>query len=208
MTLKEGIVVSVVASKKEKSKVEFITNGQNLLIDIGNWIDSQKANGKTTGLDEFYKLASQAYICMSFANNVRIIDIDSYASRLDNFRKAKSYYRTLREYLTVISAMYQIKKKRKQSWSSYLYFIDIEIAGVIPSDLKVLQNVISKKHKTAFALKQMLDEYDNKKLKLMAARKQWHEKQILKSIDKGEITEPVSFNNQKGNDKENKSNED
>ena len=43
--------MSVVASKKQKSKAEFITNGQNLLIDIGNWVDAQKSVGKTTGLD-------------------------------------------------------------------------------------------------------------------------------------------------------------
>lgn len=80
--------MSVVASKKQKSKAEFITNGQNLLIDIGNWVDAQKSVGKTTGLDNFFNLASQAYICMSFANSVRISNVDTYSMRLDNFRKA------------------------------------------------------------------------------------------------------------------------
>lgn len=191
--------MSVDASKKKKAKVEFITNGQNLLIDIGNWVDSQKDVGKTTGLDHFFNLASQAYICMSFANSVRIVDVDTYASRLDNFRKAKSYYRALREYLTVIGAMYQIKKSRKKDWNNCLYFVDIEIDGVIKSDLKVFQKAVGKFNKTANILNKMLDEYNNKQLKKMAAKNKWRREQVLKSIENGEITEPTSFNNHNNN---------
>lgn len=183
--------MSVPASKKEKAKAEFITNGQHLLIDIGNWVDAQKKTGKTTGLDDFYRLASQAYIHMSFANNVKIVNVDTYAMRVDNFKKAKAYYRSLREYLTVISTMYQIKKSRKEDWGKCLYYIDIELAGVMKSDLKALQIAVSKYHKTAFALKEMLDEYERKQLRKRAKINRWREEQFLKSIENGEITESV-----------------
>lgn len=176
--------MSVVASKKQKSKAEFITNGQNLLIDIGNWVDAQKSVGKTTGLDNFFNLASQAYICMSFANSVRISNVDTYSMRLDNFRKAKSYYRTLREYLTVIGVMYQIKKTRKKDWCNYLYFVDIEIDGVIKSDLKVFRKVVSKFHKTNSAVNQILDDYNNNQLNKMVAINNYRKEQILKNIEK------------------------
>ena len=49
--------MSVDASKKKKSKVEFINNGQNLLIDIGNWVDAQKSIGKVTGLNSFFQFS-------------------------------------------------------------------------------------------------------------------------------------------------------
>ena len=186
--------MSVPASKKEKAKAEFITNGQHLLIDIGNWVDAQKKAGKTTGLDDFYRLASQAYIHMSFANNVKIVNVDTYAMRVDNFKKAKAYYRSLREYLTVISTMYQIKKSRKEDWGKCLYYIDIELAGVMKSDLKALQIAVSKYHKTAFALKEMLDEYERKQLRKRAKINRWREEQFLKSIENGEITESKKMN--------------
>lgn len=186
--------MSVPASKKEKAKAEFITNGQHLLIDIGNWVDAQKKAGKTTGLDDFYRLASQAYIHMSFANNVKIVNVDTYAMRVDSFKKAKSYYRSLREYLTVISTMYQIKKSRKEDWGKCLYYIDIELAGVMKSDLKALQTAVSKYHKTAFALKEMLDEYERKQLRKRAKINRWREEQFLKGIKNGEITEPQKMN--------------
>ena len=165
--------MSVPASKKEKATVEFITNGQHLLIDIGNWVDAQKMAGKTTGVDDFFRLASQAYIHMSFANNVKITNVDSYAMRTDSFRKAKSYYRSLREYLTVISTMYQIKKSRKKDWNNCLFYIDIELKGVMKSDLKALQTAVSKYHKTALALKEMLDEYERKQLRKRAKINRW-----------------------------------
>ena len=183
--------MSVPASKKEKAKAEFITNGQHLLIDIGNWVDAQKMAGKTTGLDDFFRLASQAYIHMSFANNVKITNVDSYAMRTDSFRKAKSYYRSLREYLTVISTMYQIKKSRKKDWNNCLFYIDIELKGVMKSDLNALQTAVSKYHKTAFILKGILDEYERKQLRKRAKINRWKEQQFLKGLENGEITEPV-----------------
>lgn len=183
--------MSVPASKKEKAKAEFITNGQHLLIDIGNWVDAQKMAGKTTGLDDFFRLASQAYIHMSFANNVKITNVDSYAMRTDSFRKAKSYYRSLREYLTVMTAMYQIKKSRKNDWNKCLFYVDIELKGVMKSDLKALQTAVSKYHKTAFALKEMLDEYERKQLRKRAKINRWREQQFMKSLGNGEITEPI-----------------
>ena len=150
--------------------------------------------GKTTGLDDFFRLASQAYIHMSFANNVKITNVDSYAMRTDSFRKAKSYYRSLREYLTVISTMYQIKKSRKGDWGKCLYYIDIELAGVMRSDLKVLEKAVSKHHKTALALKEMLDDYERKQITKRAKINKWKEEQFLKSIENGEITEPQKMN--------------
>ena len=186
--------MSVPASKKEKAKAEFITNGQHLLIDVGNWVDAQKKAGKTTGLDDFYRLVSQAYIHMSFANNVKIVNVDTYAMRVDNFKKAKAYYRSLREYLTVISTMYQIKKSRKEDWGKCLYCIDIELVGVMKSDLKALQTAVSKYHKTAFVLKEMLDEYERKQLRKRAKINRWREEQFLKSIENGEKNETQKMN--------------
>ena len=199
--------MSVPASKKEKATVEFITNGQHLLIDIGNWVDAQKKAGKTTGLDDFYRLASQAYIHMSFANNVKIVNVDTYAMRVDNFKKAKSYYKSLREYLTVISTMYQIKKSRKGDWGKCLYYIDIELAGVMRSDLKVLEKAVSKYHKTALALKEMLDDYERKQITKRAKINKWKEEQFLKSIENGEITEPQKMNYENEIKQENKNNQ-
>lgn len=181
--------MSVPASKKQKSKAEFMTNGQHLLIDIGNWVDSQKAVGKTTALDDFFNLASRAYINMSYANNIRIINVDTYSARVDGFRKAKAYYRALREYLTVIGTMYQIKKSRKRDWSDCLYFVDIEIDGVIKSDLKVLQRVVGKFNKTANTINKMLDDYNNRQLKKRAAQQRWRTKKLLEDIEEGQITE-------------------
>ena len=199
--------MSVPASKKEKATVEFITNGQHLLIDVGNWVDAQKKAGKTTGLDDFYRLASQAYIHMSFANNVKIVNVDTYAMRVDNFKKAKAYYRSLREYLTVISTMYQIKKSRKGDWGKCLYYIDIELAGVMRSDLKVLEKAVSKHHKTALALKEMLDDYERKQITKRAKINKWKEEQFLKSIENGEITEPQKMNYENEIKQENKNNQ-
>lgn len=188
--------MSVDASKKKKSKVEFINNGQNLLIDIGNWVDAQKSIGKVTGLNSFFNLASQAYICMSFANSVRITNVDTYSLRTDNFRKAKCYYRALREYLTVISTMYQIKKSRKRSWSDYLYFIDIEIDGIIKSDIKVFQRAVGKFNNTAANINKMLDDYNNKQLKKRAAQQRWRTNKLLEYIEEGRITENKNYMNQ------------
>ena len=181
--------MSVPASKKEKAKAEFVTNGQHLLIDIGNWVDSQKSIGKSTALDDFFNLASRAYICMSTANNVRITDIDTYAMRADHFKKAKSYYRALREYLTVIATMYQIKKKRKRDWSDCLYYIDMELKGVLKSDIKVLQKAVGKYNKTAKTINQMLDEYNNRQIKKRAAINRWKTEQIIKNAENDEIIE-------------------
>ena len=133
---------------------------------------------------------------MSFANSVRITNVDTYSLRTDNFRKAKCYYRALREYLTVISTMYQIKKSRKRSWSDYLYFIDIEIDGIIKSDIKVFQRAVGKFNNTAANINKMLDDYNNKQLKKRAAQQRWRTNKLLEYIEEDRITENKNYMNQ------------
>lgn len=204
--------MSVPASEKKKSKVEFMNNGQNLLISVGNWVTAQKTkfvhnfinninsqniknaqddntqkldnSMNTMGLDHFFNLISKAFIYMSIANSTKITDIDTYMSRLDNFRKAKSLYRTAREYMTVVAVLHPIKKNKKIEWGNFLYFIDIELDGIIKYDKKVVQKVIGKFNKTAKALNDMLDEYNRRQLSKRAKIQNWKTEQIIKESER------------------------
>lgn len=157
--------MSVPASEKQSSKVEFLNNGQNLLIDVGHWVESQKALNKNCGLDHFFDLLSNAFISMSVANSIKIIDVDSYINRVNNFKKSKSYYKAAREYISVITVLYSIKRNRIIKWSQFLYLINIELDGIIKHDKKVAQKVVAKFSNTAKELNAILADHNRKRLK-------------------------------------------
>ena len=132
--------MSVLASKRHLSKVEFLKNLTALQEQILHWCIKQPPKYQSFGIEELYDYAQQAkkYACLGNSIYVKSVNSDNDVKLLDvriqHFEDSKRHLTLLDCHIPTLYGVYNLSSSRIEQWYELIANARKQIDGVIKSD--------------------------------------------------------------------------
>lgn len=132
--------MSVLASKRHLSKVEFLKNLTALQEQILHWCIKQPPKYKSFGIEELYNYAQEAkkYACLGNSIYVKSVnsdnDVELLNVRIQHFEDSKRQLTLLDYHIPTLYEVYNLSLSRIEQWCELISNARKQIDGVIKSD--------------------------------------------------------------------------
>ena len=136
--------MSVLASMRKVSYVEFLKQTSLLASEVREWARSQSPKDREFGVGKLYEFAENAYTEAFNANNFYPNTVDAINYRVQHFKLAQTYLHNFNAQLSLLRQGAKTQNKKVKRWCNYSEFALKLLKGVIEKDKQKRTKLLEK----------------------------------------------------------------